>query len=179
MQINKISFKWIDMQKKRIISQLIIFLTLLSVSLFSCCRLCSEEIPVSVVVAETTLNPAPKEPPKEPPPENLHTPYFSDEEEPAVKPEEPKNITFGYLFWKMIILLACTIGFLYFAAWLAKKIMHKRIYDTGRAGRIQVIEQRVISPKSAIWIVQVGDSQYVLAEHTHTIRFLKEIPIEK
>ena len=152
-------------------SRIVLFFLALSITLFSCCRLCSEEEThvhnrnyYLVAEAEETKPP-------------IHTPFFSEEEEPKIAP--PESPTFVYLFVKMVVLLAITLGFLYFAAWLAKRIMHRRIYDVGRSGRIQIVEQRVISPKTCIWLVQVGNSQFILAEHTHNIKLLKELPIEK
>lgn len=88
---------------------------------------------------------------------------------------------FGELFIRMIVLLALTLLFVFAFAWVAKRFITNRVLDTGRGGRITILEKRMISPKACIYLIEVDNKQFVVGESAHEIRLLKDLslPVEK
>jgi flagellar biosynthetic protein FliO len=88
---------------------------------------------------------------------------------------------FGELFIRMIVLLALTLLFVFAFAFVAKRFLTNRMLDTGRGGRIQILEKRMLSPKACVYLIQVDNKQFVVGESANEIQLLKDLslPVEK
>jgi flagellar biogenesis protein FliO len=107
------------------------------------------------------------------PPESPQTTTVQEweAEEKADKAEVEEN-HFGKLFMRMIILLVATLLLLVAFAWVAKRFLNGRMLQHNRTGRIQVLEQRTLSPKAALYLIQLDKREILIAEHTNGIQLL-------
>mgnify|MGYP006987968536 CR=1 FL=1 len=79
------------------------------------------------------------------------------------------------LLLKTVLLLAGLIGLLYGGAYFIKRMSGRHFSSSTKEGEIQLIERKYLSPKTAIWLLEVQglpivvvDSQNGVAVHTLT-----------
>lgn len=106
---------------------------------------------------------------------------FSNEAHPF---EAPLTVDFGgedHFFREFINMLA-TLGLIvatiFFISWFLKRMVNARIQQVNVSNAIKIIEQRPLSAKSTLYLVEVYDKQLILGE-THTgVTVLGEFPVE-
>lgn len=81
---------------------------------------------------------------------------------------------FGAAFGKMLLSLALLIALLVATLWLLKRLIHNKMQRGSAADSIHLIEKKMISPKTVVYLVEVEGEKILLAESQLEIRRLKE-----
>lgn len=100
-------------------------------------------------------------------------------QETSKKQEDVEDSHFSSLFSRMIGMLVVTVLLAVVAGWAAKRFLTSKMQQTNRTSRIQILEKRMLSPKSCVYLIQVDDAQLVIGESGHGISILKDIKEEK
>jgi flagellar biogenesis protein FliO len=90
------------------------------------------------------------------------------------KKVEPTNFT--TLFVKMLLLLGLSLGFLFLLAFIGKRFVSGRMLSSSKTGRIKVVEQKVLSQKTTISILEIDEQSIAIAESHNGITVLRELP---
>lgn len=70
----------------------------------------------------------------------------------------------GAAFAKMLITLLALVLLLFISYWFLRKIIQNRLQKGVGNAAIQVIEKRMISPKTMLYLVEVDNKKVLLAE---------------
>lgn len=84
----------------------------------------------------------------------------------------------GAAFGKMLLTLAALILLLVGSLWLLKKLMQHRLQKGTGEQTIQVLEKKMISPKTMLYVIEVEGKKVLLAESHLEVRKLQDIPKE-
>lgn len=144
-----------------------IFLTLL---LFIAKDVYGESLPKPPSYSEETV-PLPKNPVETPAPAlfDLQQPDFHFEE---VAGEESH---FMADFIKMLVTLGFIIAFLLFISWYLKRMMSSKVQHLNSSSLVKVIEQRQLSTRSTIHIVEIEGKTFAIGESAGNICLLTEL----
>ena len=96
-------------------------------------------------------------------------------EPPAIKPLDEESNRFFMEFIKMMSILGLVIVGLMFLTWYLKRFMSARIEQMNASSLIKVIERRDLTPKTALYILEVNDKQILIAESHSGVTALGEI----
>lgn len=88
-----------------------------------------------------------------------------------------KDMSFGYKFIQMLFALALVLGILVLFSWVAKRFFAQRILQMNMGSSIKVLEQRNLSPKTAIHLVEVNGKGILIGESAEGLRFLGDVPL--
>ena len=114
------------------------------------------------VKKEQTAPAAPKEPtPSELP---LHTDLTTPQ--PVVSPSYEGALV------KMIVTVVGLIFFVFLTVWVLRRMGQGKFRGFGSNRSIQVIERKPLSPKSMLYLVQVGHQKFLIAESQLEVRRL-------
>lgn len=83
--------------------------------------------------------------------------------EPGVKHVKEQD-NFQAKFLNMLFILTLLIGFMILASWVLKRMMKSRITQINQSSAIKVLETRQLSPKSALYLVEVEGRIILIAE---------------
>lgn len=87
------------------------------------------------------------------------------------------NDRFYIEFFNMLATLGLVIAIILIAAWLLRRILNTRMEQINTSSIIKIIEKRAISPKSAIYLLEIQDKTFAIAESQNGITHLGEINI--
>jgi flagellar biogenesis protein FliO len=77
-------------------------------------------------------------------------------------------------FFKMMTMLGIIIVFLLLLMWFVKRFLNAKITQFNKDSPIQVLERRMISQKTALYIVDIHDQKVLIAEsHTGSVSLMK------
>ena len=150
---------------------LLLLCALLCVSL----RVASADEPVKEPIKQEQTAPAVKQEqtapaaqpsPTPPPPE---FPFHSE----TTPPQGPPS--YEGAFVKMIVTVVGLVCFVLLTIWALRKIGQGRFRGFGSNRSIQVIEKKPLSPKSMLYLVEVGHQKFLIAESQLEIRRLGTI----
>jgi flagellar biogenesis protein FliO len=79
---------------------------------------------------------------------------------------------FPHYFKKMLISLGLLIGLLILTAWALKRLMKSREKEINEHTKSKILEKRVLSSKSLLYLVEVDGEKVLLAESHLEIRQL-------
>ena len=79
-------------------------------------------------------------------------------------------------FVKMLGILGLILGLILLMAWVLKKVMNTRIQQINTTSPIKVLESRTLSPKSAIYLLEIQGREIAVAESLNGVTFLGEFP---
>lgn len=104
--------------------------------------------------------------------EDLKTPLPHKEsvplpENPYLFPEEPTVVpesNFMAQFFYMLLMLGLLISVMLFSSWFLKRMLNTRIQQANTSSGIKVIEQRSISQRTNVFVLDIEDKTYVIAE---------------
>lgn len=71
---------------------------------------------------------------------------------------------FGAAFLKMILSMVVLIVLMGATVWLLRRLIQNRLQKGSNSQSIQVIEKRMISPKTTLYIIEVDHQRIVIAE---------------
>ena len=93
---------------------------------------------------------------------------------PADKPpyfpiEEPAEENYGESrFWgeflNMLFTLGLLVTLLFGASWLMRRLTSSRVKYSNVTSQIKILEQRNLSPKTVLYLVEIGDQHVVIAD---------------
>jgi len=99
-------------------------------------------------------------------------------EEPPPFPETAEGEgRFFYEFLYMLLILALMIAVMVAASWLIKRMLSSRMQGTNLTNDIKVLEQRGISTKSSLYLVEVYGERFLLGESQSGITSLGKISV--
>jgi len=101
------------------------------------------------------------------------TPKHEDTEESA-KPIDEMHDSYQKAFVKTSIVLVIILILVFVCFWLYKRLMRTRIRSANHMRNIKVIERRPISPKTILYLLEVGKEQVLIAESQLEVRTIKQ-----
>lgn len=88
----------------------------------------------------------------------------------------------GATLIKMLLTLAGLIALLFATYWFLRRIIQHRLQKGAGQPAIQIIEKRMLSPKTMLYVVQIEQKKILFAESHLEIKVLDtltEIPLEE
>ena len=95
-------------------------------------------------------------------------------EEQAV---EVKEYHFWEEFLNMILALAFIVTLIMVASSMLKRLSRNRMHQANDANLIKILERRALTPKSAIYLIEVAGQAIVIADSASGIQTLAELPM--
>jgi flagellar biosynthetic protein FliO len=77
---------------------------------------------------------------------------------------------FKISFFKTLLSMGLCLGAILVALWFVKRFANKKFFSLNNEHHIKIIERRPISPKSVLFLVQIGDKQILIAESHLEVR---------
>lgn len=105
-------------------------------------------------------------------------PFLKNYSDPHEIPEawpnqvERESDTFQAKFFNMLLILALLIGFMMLASWALKRMMRSKMTNLNTAGNIKVLETRYLSPRATLYLVEVRDQNFLIAESPTHVTYL-------
>jgi flagellar biogenesis protein FliO len=92
--------------------------------------------------------------------------------------EIPENSSYGEdkffgEFMRMLVILSSIIAALLIFAWFAKKFLTGRLEQINADSPIKVLERRILTPKTTVYILDLQGEKIALAESHHGVAFLR------
>lgn len=91
---------------------------------------------------------------------------------------EHESDTFQAKFLNMLFILALLIGFMILASWALKRLMKTKINQLNTTNNIKVLETRYLSPRATLYLVEIVDQTFLIAESPTTVTYLATLPHE-
>lgn len=85
----------------------------------------------------------------------------------------------GAAFAKMCLSLVALIALLVVSYWFLKRLMQNRMQKNSENAAIHILEKRMISPKTMLYLIEVDKKKIVIAESQLEIKKISEDPLEK
>ena len=70
----------------------------------------------------------------------------------------------GAAFTKMLLTLAALVVLLLLSYWLIRKLFQNRLQKSNSNASIQILEKRMISPKTMLYLIEVDEKKILIAE---------------
>ncbi len=104
----------------------------------------------------------------------------NQDEMTGVWPEHAERESdFQAKFFNMLFILALLIGFMILASWALKRMMKTKMTQLNTASNIKVLETRYLSPRATLYLVEVQDKTFLIAESPTSIAYLASFPLEE
>jgi len=95
----------------------------------------------------------------------------------VVSPMPPTDL--GMALIKMFLTLLALIALLFASYWFLRRLIQNRLQKGVGKQSIEILEKRMISPKTMLYIIRVQNKNILLAESHLEIKNLENFPIEK
>ena len=92
---------------------------------------------------------------------------------------ENETDTFQAKFFNMLFILALLIGFMILASWALKQLMKSKITNLNTASNIKILETRYLSPRATLYLVEIQDKAFLIAESPTAVTYLATLPHEE
>ena len=96
---------------------------------------------------------------------------FADGIDEALK-EAPQTGDVGAAFAKMLLTFGALIFLLFLSYWVIKRLIRVRLEKGSRVSSISVLERRMLSPKTMLYVVEHEGKKVLLAESQVEIKKL-------
>jgi|GEM_PF-1111379 len=90
----------------------------------------------------------------------------------------PPTTDVGMALIKMLLTLAALVILLYVTYWFIKRLIQNRLQKGVGQQTIQILEKRMISPKTMLYLVQVENKKILMAESHLEIKALETLPAD-
>lgn len=100
-------------------------------------------------------------------------------EEAPLPPDITQDNRFLAEFFYMLLMLGMLIGVVLFASYLIKRMTSTRIESLNTTSSIKILERRALSQRSQIYLVEIEDKKFMIAESPTAITALEVALIEK
>ena len=84
-------------------------------------------------------------------------------------------LDYGAAFVKMLLTLAALVLLLCISCWAIRKLLNNRMHKANISASIQVLEKRMLSPKTALYLVEINQKKVLLAESQLEIKKLVDV----
>lgn len=74
---------------------------------------------------------------------------------------------------KMFLTLIVLVALLVLSYWFLRRLIHNRLQKGGSEQAIQILEKRMISPKTMLYLVKIEDKKILIAESHLEIKRLE------
>ena len=101
------------------------------------------------------------------PPTDLTGPVFPLED--LVPPPNEDTSRFLSEFMNMLATLGLVLCFILIAAWFLKRMLNTRMEQANVSSLIKVIERRALSPKTAIYLLEIQGKTLIISETAHGV----------
>ena len=88
------------------------------------------------------------------------------------------EVDYGVALTRMLLSLAACIVLLVISVWFLRRLMQSRFQRPSTSQSIQILEKRMISPKSALYLVEIEGKKVLVAESQLEVK-LKFLTEEK
>jgi flagellar protein FliO/FliZ len=92
-------------------------------------------------------------------------------------PEAPPG-DYGMMFMKMFLTLIGLVAFMGLTVWVLRKFISQRLQKKNGGQSIQILEKRMISQKTVLYLVEVDSQRVLISESQLEVRRLHEV-VEK
>ena len=113
-----------------------------------------------------------QEPPKENPQSEYVFPVFPEENSPQAQSAD----RFFTEFFNMLATLGLIIVLILFAAWFLKRMVNTRMIQANETSPIKILGRRGLTPKTAIYLLEINGKQIAIAESNAGVTALGEVP---
>ena len=87
---------------------------------------------------------------------------------------------YGELWNKTLFLLIVILAVLFIATWFLKRFDRFKLKPSDKTTRIQLIERKVLSPKSVLYLIEIDGNKIALSESaTNGVQVLSLLPPEQ
>lgn len=117
-------------------------------------------------------NPAPA--PDFSPPKDLSGPPFPPED--IIEKPSPETDRFLTEFISTMATLGLIISLILFIGWFLKRMVNTRMEQAYSTSGIKITERRMISPKTAVYQIEVGGRSIIMAETATGVTRLADFP---
>lgn len=83
--------------------------------------------------------------------------------------------TFKKAFYKTLSILFAGIILVFLGIWLFKKLTGSKMYSGNNLRTIKILEKRPISPKSILYLIEVGGQKILISESQFEVRTISEL----
>ncbi|MBA3815660.1 MAG: flagellar biosynthetic protein FliO [Parachlamydiaceae bacterium] len=97
--------------------------------------------------------------------------------EDLVENPDKHNDRFYTEFLNMLATLGLVIGIILIAAWFLRRLLNTRLEQINTTSSIKIIDKRALSPKSAVYLLEIYDKIIAIAETQTGITQLGEFKI--
>lgn len=104
---------------------------------------------------------------------------FPLEETPVSSHDITQDNRFLAEFFYMLLMLGMLIGVVLFASYLIKRMTSTRIDSLNATSNIKILERRALSQRSQIYLVEIEDKKFMIAESPTAIAALQVASIEE
>ena len=101
---------------------------------------------------------------------NLITTQESIESEPKVSPLAPPTQNYQKAFYRMFCFLMGIVALIILTYWLMKRFMNAKIQQANESKSIKILERRVISPKSVLYLIEAEGKKVLISESQQEVR---------
>ena len=84
--------------------------------------------------------------------------------------------SFETKFLNMLFVLGLLIGFMILASWALKRMMKSKITHLNTASSIKILETRYLSPRATVYLIEVQDRSFLIAESPTAVTYLGAFP---
>ena len=123
---------------------------------------------VSPIFSEDSAEPKTKQ---EAPTPKSEMPPLTDQDFPVT--ESPPS--YENAFMKMILILVGLLLIIFLSIWLLKRFSRSRITSMNHLRNIKILERRPLSPKTMLYLIDIGGKQIVISESHLEVRKVTSI----
>jgi flagellar biogenesis protein FliO len=92
---------------------------------------------------------------------------------------DPYDANYYYELWNILFALVVIITVMFVGAWLLRRFMQGKMEQMNVSSTIKILEQRNLSPKSVLYIVEVYNKHILIGESAAGVAPISEFPIEE
>jgi flagellar biogenesis protein FliO len=96
---------------------------------------------------------------------------------PALDPASPTS--YGSAIVQMLLTFTVVIALLFVSFWFLRRLIQNRLQKGTGNQAIQILEKRMISPKTMLYWIEVDNKKILIAESQIEVRKLESYPISE
>lgn len=96
-----------------------------------------------------------------------------------IKVDDKEGDRFFSEFINMLTTLGILVAIILIATWFLKKMVHGRMQQLNTTSEIKIIEKRLLTPKTSLYLVDIKGKGFILAESMNGVTSLGSYNIEE
>lgn len=93
-------------------------------------------------------------------------------------PDPFDGVDYKTAFFKTLLWIICILAAVFFLLWLLKRLSNKRFLSLNHNNYVKIIEKRPLSPKTLLYVIEIGHKHFLIAESQLEVRLLSSIQQE-